>query len=90
MKITLELPNETEITETERAEYCAVIFAVFPRLDKDIREKMYEQLVSTYTGADDWDKVLKGQGVMEGMAVLLEHWRLANSEHIASITNKED
>lgn len=81
MKLTLELPETKEQGEAERKEYCGAIFALFPRIEKDIKEKMYEELVKTYTEADDFNKVLRGQGIMEGMAILLEHWRLANLEH---------
>lgn len=90
MKLELELPDKKEQTEQERRDYCASVFAIFPRIEQDIKSTMYEQLVSTYTEADNWDKILKGQGIMEGMAVLLEKWSLANSEHIANITNKDE
>ena len=91
MKIDLQIPEYKELTEPERKEYCATIFAVFPRLEKDIKEKMYEQLINTYTesigttkNAEERDfEVVRGNGIMEGMAILLELWRLASMEHQA-------
>jgi hypothetical protein len=90
MKITLELPDEKELSETDRKAYCAAIFAIFPRIEKDIRKFMYEQLVSTYTEATNWDKILKGQGILEGMAILLDQWQKANNEHIANSKPQEE
>jgi hypothetical protein len=81
MKIEFTLPTEKALSEAERKGYCASISAIFPILEKDIKEKMGEELVKTYTEADDFNKVLRGQGILEGMAMLLEHWRLANLEH---------
>ena|SRR3990167_201597 len=90
-KITLDLSDvstpKKEMTEQERKEYCASISAVFPRIEKDIRKLMYEQLVETYTGADSWDKVLEGRGRLDGMAYLLEHWKSAHMENIAKPTS---
>ena len=91
MKIDLQIPESKELTEVERKDYCASIFAIFPRLEKDIKEKMYEQLITTYTESigttrtrEERDfEVVRGNGIMEGMAVLLEHWSLASAEHQA-------
>jgi hypothetical protein len=85
----LELPDTKEKTEQERKDYCSIIFSVFPTIEKDIKEKMYEQLIKTYSIgvglAEDKAKVemevVRGNGKIEGMAELLEHWRLAFSEH---------
>lgn len=83
MKLELTLPTEKEQSEQERKDYCASVSSIFPILEKDIKEEMYKELVKTYTGAENFNAVLRGQGIMEGMAILLEHWTLANSEHIA-------
>ncbi len=87
MKIELQLPEDNEVSEAERKEYCAAIFAIFPRLEKDIKEKMYQQLVLGFTdfsGALDFaaaaKQAIRYEGIMEGMAILLEHWRLASNE----------
>lgn len=93
VKLELELPSEKEQTEQERKEYCSAIFAVFPRLEKDIKQKMYEELVNTYSTsiglAKSKDEMLievtRGNGKMEGMAILLEMWRLANTEAQAKV-----
>jgi tRNA U54 and U55 pseudouridine synthase Pus10 len=98
MKLILELPKIQEQTETERRAYCADIFAVFPRLEKDIKAKMFEQLISTYsTGIatsrtrEDRDyEILRGNGIMEGMAALLELWKEASDEHVTKSTPEEN
>ena len=93
MKLTLEFPEEKLITEQERRDYCTAIFAIFPRLEKDIKEEMYKQLISTYsenvatskTKEERDFEIIRGNGIMEGMAILLEKWQVAKSE----IENKE-
>ena len=97
MKLTLEFPKEEQQTEQDRISYCAAIFAVFPRLEKDIKTKMYEQLVATYTTSVGTSKkkeerdfeIVRGNGVLEGMAVLLEEWRVASKEHEAKSRQEE-
>ena len=90
MKIQLEIPIEKILDEEERKAHNAAIFAVFPRLEKEIKAKMYEQLVITYTEADNFDKILKGQGIMEGMAILLELWQTNAKTHEAESQPKEE
>ena len=93
MKLTLEFPEEKLITEQERKDYCTAIFAVFPRLEKDIKEEMYKQLITTYSEGIGKSKtkeerdfeIVRGNGIMEGMAILLDKWQVAKSE----IENKE-
>ena len=93
MKLTLEFPEEKLITEQERKDYCNAIFAIFPRLEKDIKEEMYRQLIHTYSESIATSplseaqrfEIIRGNGIMEGMAILLEKWRVAKSE----IENKE-
>ena len=89
MKIELELPKEQELDEIERKAHNAAIFAVFPRLEKEIKARMYEQLVMTYTEADDMWKLKRGQGIMEGMAILLEKWKGDAQAHQADAQPKE-
>lgn len=97
MKLTLELPKEKEQTEEERATYCSAIFAIFPRLESDIKEKMYEQLITTYSigvgmtkNKEERDfEIVRGNGIMEGMAILLESWRQAEAEHRANSKPEE-
>jgi len=81
MKIELTTQHK-ELNDEEQKGYDASISAVFPRLEEDIKLEMYERLVQGYTQAQQWDDVLKCQGEMEGMAVLLEKWRTAHNAHM--------
>ena len=89
MKLELTLPEEKEQTEKQRKAYCGSIFAVFPVIEKDIRTKMYEELIKTYsigvgtakTKEERDFEIIRGNGIMEGMAILLETWSQANVEH---------
>lgn len=89
MKLTLGLPEKKEQSKQEHKEYCAAIFAVFPRLEKDIREEMYAQLVSIYSVGIATSKtkeerdfeIVRGNGILEGMAILLDKWEKAQAEH---------
>lgn len=76
-----DIENEKEQSGQERKEYCASISAVFPRLEKDIKRLLYEQLIKTSMQAETWEQVLVGRGVFAGMEILLEHWKLAHAEH---------
>jgi len=74
--------SEKEQTPAERAAYCAAISASFPRLEEDIKKLMYAQVLWGAKAAANWDQVVFGRGVLEGMALLLDRWRLANDEHL--------
>ncbi len=97
MKIELELPKEGVLDEKERRAHNAAIFATFPRLERDIKAKMYEQLINTYSigigVADTKDKVgfeiVRGNGIMEGMAILLEKWKIDAQAHEADAKPEE-
>ena len=86
--LELKLPEEKILSETEKKSYCASIFAVFPIIEKDIKSKMYEELVNTYTISVGTAKTInevalataRGSGKIEGMALLLELWSLASLE----------
>lgn len=73
--------EDKEQSEIERKEYCAAISAVWPRLEKDIKKALYDQLIKTSMQSETWEQVLVGRGVFAGMEILLEHWRKAASEH---------
>ena len=96
MKLELNYTKE-EMSENERKNYCASVFAIFPIIEKDIKAKMYEQLINTYSVAvgstrnkEERDfEIVRGNGIMEGMAVLLEKWEQASNEHIANSKGKE-
>ena len=74
--------KDEEMTEAERRDYCAAISAVFPRIEKDIKKLLYAQLMYSSNQAEDWEKVIFGRGTFNGLAILLESWRQANSEHL--------
>ena len=77
--------TEEEMTEQERREYCAAIFAVYPRLEKDIKRFLYKQLEESIARAETWEQVIFGKGTFNGMVYLMEKWKQANDEHIASV-----
>jgi len=79
-----DVEEEKDMTESERAAYCATIFAVFPRLEKDIKEMLYKQLMFVNNEAADWSQVVFGRGTFNGMDLLLEKWKKAAMEHEAN------
>lgn len=85
-----DVPEEKEQTEEERRDYCAAIWAVFPRLEKDLKRFMLEQLMFSANEADTWERVIFGRGSFNGMALLLERWKIAASEHLANAKEKVD
>jgi hypothetical protein len=76
-----DVENEKAMNEQERRDYCAAVHAVYPRLEKDIKRFLYQQLLVTAKESADWEMVLFGRGAFDGMAQLLEHWRTAHHEH---------
>lgn len=98
MNLTLDLPKKEVQTEQERKDYCAAIFATFPRLMKDIKEEMYEQLVNTYSVSISTSKTpeerdfetIRGNGILEGMAILLDKWQIAANEFEASALERRE
>ena len=80
---------DEEMTEQERKEYVAVISAVFPRIEKDIKKFLYDQLLFISNKSENWDHVLFGRGTFNGMSILLEHWKQAHVEH-ESKSKKEE
>lgn len=90
MKVDFIQPTQKEQTEIERKDYCAAIFAVFPRIKKDIQEKISEHLIANHSIADnvitneqEIKRVIRGQGIIEGMAQLLELWASVAGEYEA-------
>ena len=89
MKLELVLPKEENLDEDKVKAHNAAIFAVWPRLEKTIKEKMYEQLIQTYSENVGMAKTreeivlatVRGNGILEGMAILLEKWRLDAQAH---------
>jgi len=77
-----DMVDEKELNEQERRDYCAAIHAVFPRLEKDVKALLYQQLLFGAKESADWEQVIFGRGVMEGPAILLEKWKAAHLEHM--------
>lgn len=88
MQLELKLPEEKILSEAEKKSYNSSIFAIFPIIEKDIKEQMLIELSKTYTESVGVAKSInevalataRGSGIIEGMAILLEHWRLASLE----------
>jgi len=85
-----DVPEEKEMSEGEEKEYCAAISAVFPRLEKDIKKFLYDQLHFSSNQADTWERVIFGRGTFNGMDILLNHWRIANNKHLERSKPKEE
>jgi len=81
--------KKEELNESERKEYCASISAVFPRIEKDIKKFLYEQLMFSANQAEDWDRVIFGRGTFNGMDILLNFWKIAHLEHSAKEPKEE-
>ena len=77
--------EEKEMSETETKDYNASISAVFPRLEKDIKALLHEQLMFIANQADTWDRVVFGRGTFNGMDILLEKWKSAHIAHAAKV-----
>jgi hypothetical protein len=82
--------DKKELSEADRMAYCSAIFAVFPRIEKDIKELLYEQLMFVNNNAQDWNQVVFGRGTFNGMDLLLEKWRKASIEHEANSKDKKE
>jgi len=74
---------------SEHKEYCSIIYSVFPRLEKDIKKFMREQLMYSSNQAENWEQVIFGRGTFNGMALLLEYWKQINNKHISDTKEKE-
>lgn len=70
-----------EESESEHREYCSAISAVFPRLERDIKKFMWEQLKFASLNSENWDQVTFARGTFNGFALLLDHWKKAHVEH---------
>lgn len=89
MKIELVIPTEKQLDETEIKAHNSAIFAVFPRIEREIKAKMYEQLIQTYsenvgntkTREEVIMTTVRGNGIMEGLAIILESFRASAFAH---------
>lgn len=80
--------DEKEISKEERKSYCAAIFAVWPRLEKDIKELLHRQLMFVCNEAETWEQVIFGRGTFNGIDLLYKLWKAAATEFEA--TPKEE
>ena len=79
--IDLKDIEEKEMSESETKDYNASISAVFPRLEKDIKKFLYEQLMFIAINSENWNQVVFGRGTYNGIDLLLNHWRQAHTAH---------
>lgn len=86
----VDVAKPEEMSEIDRKEYVAAISSVFPRLEKDIKRAMMQQLLLTFSTADNMDKVALGQGTFNGMSLLLNFWRKAHQEHVGEGIPEEE
>lgn len=86
-----DLSEEKDMSETERKAYCDAIFAVWPRLEKDLKKALHTQLMFISNNAEDWSQVIFGRGTFNGIDLLFEKWHKAVLEHEANTKeNKEE
>ena len=81
--IDLKDLEEKDQSAEDRKNYCAAIFSVFPRLEKDLKRFMHEQLMFSSIQAATWEQVLFGRGTFNGLDLMLEHWKTAAAEYRA-------
>src|SRR3990167_10007070 len=87
--VSLEDVEQEEMTESERKDYCAAISAVFPRLEKDIKKFLHEQLLFIATNGVDMEQIQFARGTFNGLDMLLDHWRIVHLEYISKIPKEE-
>lgn len=85
-----DVEEDKEMSEGDRRDYCSAINAVFPRLEKDIKQFLYTQLMFNSNNAETWDQVIFGRGTFNGIDLLLQHWSKANQEHIGRSKPEEN
>ena len=89
---SIDLPDveEKEESEIDRQAYCAAIAAVFPRLEKDIKNSLHHQLMFISNEAASWEQVIFGRGTFNGIDLLYHKWKQAVSEHESNNKDKSD
>jgi hypothetical protein len=80
-----DIKEDEEMSESDRKAYCSAIFAVYPRIEKDIKKLLYEQLMFSSNNAETWEQVIFGRGTFNGMDLLLEKWKKVAVEHEANV-----
>lgn len=84
-----DVEHRKSLSTSERRAYCGAIHAVLPRLEKDIEQLLYHQLLFIAKECATWEQAVYGRGVMEGMSMLLEQWRSAGQEFVDNATPEE-
>lgn len=84
------ITSEKEETEQEKKDYCAAVFAIFPRLQKKIKQMMHAQLMFSSFEADTWERVIFGRGTFNGLSLMLEELQQAHDQHISNTKPKEE
>ena len=81
--------DDKDMSEGDRREYCASISGIYPRLEKDIKKFLHEQLMFMSNNAENWDQVIFGRGTFNGLDLLLTHWKKASAEHMERLKPEE-
>ena len=87
--IDLKDIEDKEMSESEAKDYNASISAIFPRLEKDMKKFLYEQLMFMANKADNWNQVIFSRGTFNGIDLLLNHWKQAHTAHTARLGEGE-
>ena len=81
--IDLKDIEDNEMSASEAKDYNASISAIFPRLEKDMKKFLHEQLMFIANKSENWNQVIFGRGTYNGIDLLLNHWRQAHTAHTA-------
>ena len=82
--------EQEDMSEAEAKEYNAAISAVFPRIEKDIKKFLYQQLLFISNESHSWEHVIFGRGTYNGLNLLLDYWRRAHIAHTERIVNENE
>ena len=74
-----DVPNDKEMTEAERKQYVSIIAAAWPKIEKDIKQFMYKQVLAI-TESENWEKVNYGRGTCNGLSLLYDYWKQIDAE----------
>ena len=88
-----DVEDEKEMSEAEYREYEAAISGVWPRLERDLKRAMYNQLVFGMNESLSWGQLLMARGTFNGLSLMFEKWRgahTANMSRIGGEKNKKD
>lgn len=81
-----QVEDEDKMSPEEHRAYCAAIHAVFPRLEKDLKRFMYNQLLFNAKECADWEQNLFGRGALDALAQVHKFWENASNEHESNST----